>query len=142
MVNWSEDQANFVLSGRLLYMPGIEYQANKRKGNGKFILCQAVLISSCEGSIQDRDKSGGVMKSNSNRALQRHHHHHHHHHVTEDGCSSEEDEDPGNDSGDRMFLRSNPKCEQAMLILLKEKLNRFSPLKVSCLCLYRFMNAC
>ncbi|XP_074598647.1 uncharacterized protein LOC141853263 [Brevipalpus obovatus] len=142
IVNWNEDQTNFVLSGRLLYMSGIEYQVNKRKGNGngKFILCHAVLISSGELLRQEQNKSGTggmVLKGNPNsRVLQRHHHHPpphpptHHHVVTEDGCcSSEDDEDPGHDSGDRMFLRNNSKCEQAMLILLKEKCNRFSPLK-------------
>ncbi|XP_015785790.2 uncharacterized protein LOC107363129 [Tetranychus urticae] len=92
-MNWTRDQANFIMSGRLSFLPSSEYQLYKKRGNIKFSSASCLLMSLGEMLPS--------IKSN----------------LADDDEEFERE---------LMFPRSNHGCEQAVLILIKEKHSRYT----------------
>lgn len=97
-MNWTRDQANFIMSGRLSFLPSSEYQLYKKRGNIKFSSASCLLMSLGEMLPS--------IKSN----------------LADDDEEFERE---------LMFPRSNHGCEQAVLILIKEKHSRYTLCRVS-----------
>ena len=98
-MSWTRDQANFIMLGRLSFLPSSEYQLYKKRGNIKFSSASCLLMSLGEMLP--------TMKAN----------------ITDDDDDEFERE--------LMFPRSNHGCEQAVIILIKEKHNRYTLCRVS-----------
>lgn len=120
---WNENQINSILIGRLMFTSMCEYQLNKRKGNCKFAISYAILLCSGEPLpvLKGCHKNNAFIDGTRIHPL-----------VTVLDNSDEEEEDEMIDDLAKIeqFPRKNHDCDQAVLLLLKEKCNKYLLIRV------------